>query len=526
MSTFFGLKQGQGQTRIDIVVTVVDGKFLMDGESQGVLELYEGNWYNFDVSDSSMETHPLRFSETSDGTHDSGSQYTNGYGFGGTAGNAGAFVKLIDPEPAPQLYYYCGAHSGMGGTANTNEKARFGGMLIDQTQTGRFRKVIAKDIVVGGQIYDGPYSQGINDFAYFTGGTLVSATPSAQRGVHPGSSDKIEKRYLMSGSGGATDIGELSDSIAYSSGSSSNKDGYVIGGFRFSDTGGSDGLVANNNFGVATMQRFQFASDTSSASSTGSLSTDLWRHTGHQSPTKGYTAGGVRMTSGVSDDYYTIDPTNNNPNWANNVTDIVSFSFASDTPVTDTGDLNNSVVAAAGFSTKDYGYVAGGSKSWVSVHHRNNTEPILASPGGDFGWEDQIDKFPFAHPAGTATDIGDMILSLSQTGGVCSEEQAVVFGGKHAGPPFTSLTAITFPFASEVSAVSNVIEWGNPFDNKMDVGTSAGKTYGVIAGGWNSFTSQYTTHADIYRFSFSTDQGYEDVGELTEPKQGITGFQF
>ena len=47
--------------------------YAIDGVPQPTLELAEGNTYYFDQSDSSNETHGLRFSETSDGTHGGGS---------------------------------------------------------------------------------------------------------------------------------------------------------------------------------------------------------------------------------------------------------------------------------------------------------------------------------------------------------------------------------------------------------------------------------------------------------------------
>ena len=51
----------------------------------------------------------------------------------GTPGNAGAKTVITVAASAPTLYYYCTAHSGMGGTANTNVTAgssNFAGSIL------------------------------------------------------------------------------------------------------------------------------------------------------------------------------------------------------------------------------------------------------------------------------------------------------------------------------------------------------------------------------------------------------------
>jgi hypothetical protein len=101
------------------IVTVGGGKFVIDGVSQATLNLYEGSTYKFDQAAGTNSTHPLRFSTTSDGTHGGGSEYTTGVTTNGTPGSAGAYTQIVVAASAPTLYYYCSAHSGMGGTANT-----------------------------------------------------------------------------------------------------------------------------------------------------------------------------------------------------------------------------------------------------------------------------------------------------------------------------------------------------------------------------------------------------------------------
>jgi len=94
-------------------------KYYINGAVSPTLTLNEGSTYWFDQSDSSNSSHPLRFSTTPNGTHNSGSQYTTGVTTTGTPGSAGAYTKITVASGAPTLHYYCTNHSGMGGQANT-----------------------------------------------------------------------------------------------------------------------------------------------------------------------------------------------------------------------------------------------------------------------------------------------------------------------------------------------------------------------------------------------------------------------
>jgi len=91
-------------------------KYYIDGVKQDSLSLHEVGIYRFDVSDSTISGHPFKFSTTSDGTHNSGTEYTTNVTTVGTAGNAGAYVEIEVTTSTPDLYYYCGIHSGMGGS--------------------------------------------------------------------------------------------------------------------------------------------------------------------------------------------------------------------------------------------------------------------------------------------------------------------------------------------------------------------------------------------------------------------------
>ena len=86
-------------------------RFHILGVPQKTLELEEGNTYVFTYPGS----HPFALSTTSDGSHGGGSEYTTGV----TRDSSANTLTFVVPASAPQLYYYCTSHSGMGGTAKT-----------------------------------------------------------------------------------------------------------------------------------------------------------------------------------------------------------------------------------------------------------------------------------------------------------------------------------------------------------------------------------------------------------------------
>lgn len=130
-----------------ITVTVAGGKYVIDGTSQQTISLSKGITYRFDNSESSNSGHPLRFSTTSNGTHNSGSQFTTGITTVGTAGSTGAYVEVtLEQDVADTLYTYCPNHSNMGGTVKT---AYGNSNLVEDTspQLGGNLDVNGNDIV-------------------------------------------------------------------------------------------------------------------------------------------------------------------------------------------------------------------------------------------------------------------------------------------------------------------------------------------------------------------------------------------
>ena len=88
--------------------------YKIDTVAQKSLTLAAGTTYTFDISDSTVSSHPFKLSTTADGTHatpTAGTEYTTGITAGTTT------ITFAPTASTPQtLYYYCGSHAGMGGT--------------------------------------------------------------------------------------------------------------------------------------------------------------------------------------------------------------------------------------------------------------------------------------------------------------------------------------------------------------------------------------------------------------------------
>ena len=115
------------QQRFEFTVTVVNdngqNKYAFDGVIHDQLLLTLAQTYKFKPSPADLFTnHPLRFSTTSDGTHNGGTQYSTGV----TTTNTGDLMLALpstlnntttlytNDASNSKIYYYCGSHSNMG----------------------------------------------------------------------------------------------------------------------------------------------------------------------------------------------------------------------------------------------------------------------------------------------------------------------------------------------------------------------------------------------------------------------------
>jgi hypothetical protein len=93
-----------------ISVSDLDGKYYIDDVKNPVLTFVKGFTYRFLYPN--IGSHPLRFSITSDGTHNGGVEYTDGVT---TSASPNAYVQIVVTDTTPTtLYYFCTAHQNMG----------------------------------------------------------------------------------------------------------------------------------------------------------------------------------------------------------------------------------------------------------------------------------------------------------------------------------------------------------------------------------------------------------------------------
>ena len=93
-------------------VRVSYGKYYLDGVSTKSIKLKKGNTYYFDLSHSSTNSHPFFISTSSNGGNYN-DEYTSG--ITNSRETTGTLTFVIPSNLSSNLYYNCGAHSGMGG---------------------------------------------------------------------------------------------------------------------------------------------------------------------------------------------------------------------------------------------------------------------------------------------------------------------------------------------------------------------------------------------------------------------------
>ena len=94
-------------------VTVSYGKYYLDGISTKSINLKNGNTYHLDLSRSSTNSHPF-FISTSSNEGNYNDEYTSG--ITNSRETTGTLTFVIPSNLSSNLYYNCGAHSGMGGS--------------------------------------------------------------------------------------------------------------------------------------------------------------------------------------------------------------------------------------------------------------------------------------------------------------------------------------------------------------------------------------------------------------------------
>ena len=238
----------RNQIYVSAIVTTSAGNFYIDGEQQVILTLQPGRTYRFDQSDASNTSHPLKFSEVSDGTHAGGgaTEYTTGVTVNGTAGSAGAYVEITVTNATPRLYYYCANHSGMGGSVGVGRNSIVDSITSSSWITGPIQTSTV-NVGTGGSI---SATLGTVDFTnstvVFSGATvnglsnsdvgLANITDNAQGVVVTG---KVAAGSLDIGTGGSinaalTTVDFSSSTVVFSGATVNGLNNTIQGSGRFS----------------------------------------------------------------------------------------------------------------------------------------------------------------------------------------------------------------------------------------------------------------------------------------------------
>ena len=148
----------RGQAGIAVTVynpTGSQNRYYFDGVEAPSYNFARGQNVTFDLGDSTVATHQLKFSTTSDGTHGGGSAYDTGAAYGSvSAGTVGAATTITFPHNAENtLYYYCVNHSGMGGSV---------GLTTDIQKADTY----ASDCVLAVPLYDDENGGSWEDISY------------------------------------------------------------------------------------------------------------------------------------------------------------------------------------------------------------------------------------------------------------------------------------------------------------------------------------------------------------------------
>ena len=97
--------------------------FVVGGQYKPGLNLKRGLTYTFDLSDSSLGSHPFRISNTSEGDGNGGTSYGAAQGWT-INGDIATFV--VQPDAPDTLYYYCDNHAGMGNSISITDSVGLG----------------------------------------------------------------------------------------------------------------------------------------------------------------------------------------------------------------------------------------------------------------------------------------------------------------------------------------------------------------------------------------------------------------
>ena len=201
---------------------------------------------------------------------------------------------------------------------------------------------------------------------------------------------------------------------------------------------------------------------------------------GNTSSTHGYVCGGQLLDVTVT------------------VNTIQKYTTSADANSTDVGDLTETIIGASSANSTTFGYRMGGTRSGPPLY----TSEI-------------IDKFPFASDT-NATDVGNLTLDRSHSGGHSSETHGYTSGGTSYAPVAGYRDIIDkFPFASD----TNATDVGNLTANNGNSAGCSSTTFGYHMGGWPNYIDR------IEKFPFASDTNATDIANLVIGRDDLGGTQ-
>tara|TARA_A100001035_G_scaffold42616_1_gene29727 strand:- start:3628 stop:4887 length:1260 start_codon:yes stop_codon:yes gene_type:complete len=399
-------------------------KYYINGNLQQYVVLFPGCTYEFNQDDSSNATHPLRFSETSDGTHNSGSEYTTGVTTSGTPGSATAFTKIEVTTSTPYLlYYYCSSHSGMGGEVNilSNGSSSAGRAIYGLGASPGYISSLEYIYI--------PTTGNGTDFGNGTVavGDTVAGTASATRAIFCGGdpSHTTIQAVEYASRGNAFDFGDLTVHVSQASAVSNGTRGIKGGGYD-----PSPGASINVMDSI-------IISSIGNAVDFGDLTTTARGTAGAQSTTRGVFAGGI--SSG--------------PEVLSNVIQYITMTTFGN--ATDFGDLTQARRNLAGFSSSTRGVFGGGFTPSPSTTQYNTIDYITIASTGN------------------ATDFGDLTQARSDFGGASTKIRGTFICGR------TPSVQNTIDYVT-IASTGNATDFGDAVTARVG-NTTSSNSHGGLA---------------------------------------------
>ena len=102
---------------ITVVSTASGNKYAVNGTTQGAITITAGQTKTFDLSDSSLTSHPFALSKRADGRNAGTVVSADTLGASDGVTTASNVLTIVSSSStSTPLYYFCSSHPGMGGT--------------------------------------------------------------------------------------------------------------------------------------------------------------------------------------------------------------------------------------------------------------------------------------------------------------------------------------------------------------------------------------------------------------------------